>query len=204
MLVIRGELLKRYPNAVIYAQKAEWAAHRWRRSIHRRSARWSGSTPAEEANPPRDEAAHAALHGEDRARPLFPGLRSHRRRGARRRRHGRQRSAGLVLRHQGAAGRAALRVRRDGHRDRSSSGTTSPGIACRWRAGTSRALPPPGIQIPASVPPGEEEKEDQRKEDVQVRWDDDVSAAELAYILFQAPAMVAVHAAEMLPRKAPA
>jgi hypothetical protein len=51
------------------------------------------------------------------------------------------------------------------------------------------------------VPPGEEEKEDQRKEDVQVRWGDDVSAAELAYIMYQAPAMVAVHAAEMLPRR---
>ena len=26
VLVIRGELLKKYPNAVIYAQRAEWAA----------------------------------------------------------------------------------------------------------------------------------------------------------------------------------
>ncbi len=59
----------------------------------------------------------------------------------------------------------------------------------------------PAVQIPPASPPGEEEKEEQRVEDANVRWGDDVSAAELAYILYQAPVMVAIHAAEMLPRK---
>ena len=30
-------------------------------------------------------------------------------------------------------------------------------------------------------------------------WTADVSAAELAYVMYQAPVLVAVHAAEMLP-----
>jgi hypothetical protein len=55
--------------------------------------------------------------------------------------------------------------------------------------------------IPGAVPPGEEEKEPQRKDDVQVSWNAGVSAAELAYIMYQAPVLVAVHAAEMLPQR---
>jgi hypothetical protein len=46
----------------------------------------------------------------------------------------------------------------------------------------------------------DEEKKAQRLEDVQVDdWHPNVSAADVAYILFQAPVLVAVHAQEMLP-----
>jgi hypothetical protein len=43
------------------------------------------------------------------------------------------------------------------------------------------------------------EKQRQREDDEQVDWHKDMNAAEVAYILYQAPVMVAVHAAEMLP-----
>jgi hypothetical protein len=33
-----------------------------------------------------------------------------------------------------------------------------------------------------------------------VTWSKDMSSAELAYILYQVPVLVAVHASEMLPR----
>ena len=56
------------------------------------------------------------------------------------------------------------------------------------------------LAVAAASPAGEEEKEPQRVEDVRVPWDANVSAAELAYILYQAPVMVALHAAEMLPK----
>ena len=39
----------------------------------------------------------------------------------------------------------------------------------------------------------------QHDEDIQVAWTSNVSAAELAYILYQVPVLVAVHASEMLP-----
>jgi hypothetical protein len=44
---------------------------------------------------------------------------------------------------------------------------------------------------------------DQRAEDLQIKWNGDghaVDAADLAYILYQVPVLVAVHAAEMLPK----
>lgn len=62
------------------------------------------------------------------------------------------------------------------------------------------ALAPIGLK-PSPADEVTEEK-DQRPEDLQVRWDNKMSAADLAYILYQAPVMVAVHAAEMLPKDA--
>jgi hypothetical protein len=69
---------------------------------------------------------------------------------------------------------------------------------------------PPGSHIeiaaaPASFPlsaPGvaEQEKIVQHEDDKKVSWSHNMSAAELAYILWQAPVLVAVHASEMLPK----
>ena len=67
------------------------------------------------------------------------------------------------------------------------------------QGGFIRAMGGAAPAIPNAAPPGQAEKEPQRLEDVKVRWDDDASAAELAYVMYQAPVMVAVHAAEMLP-----
>ncbi len=59
---------------------------------------------------------------------------------------------------------------------------------------------------PASFPlitPGvaDEEKDVQYQDDKKIIWSHDMSAAELAYILWQAPVLVAVHAGEMLPKQ---
>jgi hypothetical protein len=53
-------------------------------------------------------------------------------------------------------------------------------------------IPPP--------PPGEDEATKQRREDSQVRWNAS-NSAELAYILYQVPVLIGVHAVEMLPKK---
>ena len=56
MLVIRGELLKKYPNAVIYAHRADWE----QRDVptgaidKKRPRKLRDLAPAQEANPPRD------------------------------------------------------------------------------------------------------------------------------------------------------
>ena len=44
------------------------------------------------------------------------------------------------------------------------------------------------------------EKLEQRVEDVQFHWNNSMNAAGLAYILYQSPVMVAVHGAEMIPK----
>jgi hypothetical protein len=41
----------------------------------------------------------------------------------------------------------------------------------------------------------------QHLEDKQLRWNADTNAASIAYVLYQLPVLVAVHAAEMLPEK---
>lgn len=46
----------------------------------------------------------------------------------------------------------------------------------------------------------EAEKEEQRGEDLKISWNKNMSSADLAYILYQVPVMVAVHGSEMLPR----
>lgn len=45
----------------------------------------------------------------------------------------------------------------------------------------------------------ESEKGPQRDEDIEVKWRREMNSAELAYILFQSPVLVAVHGSEMLP-----
>ena len=42
------------------------------------------------------------------------------------------------------------------------------------------------------------EKTEQRNEDANITWSKDMSSAELAYVLYQVPVLVAVHASEML------
>lgn len=198
VLVIRGELLKRYPNAVIYAQKAEWAVTDG--VVDPSKERSLVQIEAEEEHDPPREKLRTPLYMAKVEPELF--------------------FLGFDLTFDEALGGDGTRADEPGWffvikerpgEPRFGFDETGAGAVVVWNdlawnavpmAGENvSALPPPGIQIPGSVPPGEEEKEEQRKEDIQVRWDADVSAAELAYILYQAPAMVAVHAAEMLPRR---
>ncbi len=48
--------------------------------------------------------------------------------------------------------------------------------------------------------PDEQKKVDQKKEDAEIHWNQDMSSADLAYILYQVPVLVGVHASEMLPK----
>ena len=54
------------------------------------------------------------------------------------------------------------------------------------------------ITVPDPGTPDNDE-EQQRKEDSFVTWRSATDAAELAYILYQVPVLIGVHAAEMLP-----
>ena len=111
VLLIRGELLHRYPDALIYAVKAktlEGARHR-------------------------GEAA--ALPRADRPGHHVPRLRPDRGGGARRRDR-----PGLVLRDPGAADRAALRAGRRRAAARSTPGTTSPGATSAPRPARTSKL----------------------------------------------------------------
>ena len=65
----------------------------------------------------------------------------------------------------------------------------------RLRAGMSQyqlTVAPPSSEGPEEMA--------QHLEDKQIRWNADTNAADVAYVLYQLPVLVAVHAAEMLPR----
>ncbi len=56
------------------------------------------------------------------------------------------------------------------------------------------------IQVSATETVDDDEKE-QQKEDAFVEWSSTTDAAQLAYILYQVPVLIGIHAAEMLPDK---
>ncbi len=57
----------------------------------------------------------------------------------------------------------------------------------------------PSITANQPLESDDDEKILQQTEDTQISWHKDMNAAELAYILYQVPVLVAVHASEMLP-----
>ena len=195
VLVIRGELLKKYPNAVIYAQRARWQMLDGRpdpsqeRELDRSAAGARGPgvqrvlrTPLYEARVDPD----ITFFGFDLTVVEARGDSGEQRR----------RQAGLVLHHQGAPGRAALRPRPrargrdpDGQRPRLARHERSDHGFVPAGALTTITLKPLG--------PADHEKDDQRADDLKVVGAP-VSAARWAYLLYQAPVMVAVHATEML------
>ena len=87
VLVIRGELLKKYPTAVIYAQRAAWAMTDGTIDLTQPRTLVDEPTTRRGANPAAIKIAHAALRSQGRSRHLLLRLRPDRRPG-----QGRQRS----------------------------------------------------------------------------------------------------------------
>ena len=117
-----------------------------------------------------------------------------------------ERRARLVLRDQGAARRAALRPRRSAARqaamhtwnDLAWDDVGAGGRPERCVPATEHRRPSPST--PPTEPARPSEKHEQHGEDAAGRTGArDRRGAMLAYILYQVPVMVAVHAAEMLP-----
>lgn len=199
VLVIRGELLKRYPNAVIYAQAAEWERLP-NGDIDRARERRLVEVPAAEAgSPPRDKLRTPLYVAKVEPDIAFLGfdLTAVEARGGEGDKPADPAGWFFVIKERPGEPRFGFDV------------DSAPAVVV-WNDLGWNQVPMMGTfirpvggavpVIPGGVPAGEEEKEEQRKDDAQVAWNAGVSAAELAYILYQAPAMVAVHAAEMLPR----
>jgi hypothetical protein len=206
VLVIRGELLKKYPTAVIYANRARWQTTNGR--IDKGKARALVEPgPAEEDDPP-DSIIRTPLYeakvdpdiyffgfdltaeeaeGTPEADPGDPGWFF-----VIEERPGEPRF-GLDVESGGAAGGVkhhwndvAWSDVTVGAPPGSFLSTTAPGIVL---------ISPPGTDLDPVV--------QQHNEDRQILWDANVSAAELAYILYQVPVRIAVHAAQMLPKTTP-
>ncbi|MDV6348024.1 hypothetical protein R2083_10915 [Nitrosomonas sp. Is35] len=193
VLVIRGELLKKYPNAVIYAQKAKWqpisatnpAPDKKTERVFDDSV--PIKTPLYEAQVKPDIYFFGFDLTEEEARgnPEVddePGW-------------------FFVIKERPGEPRFGLDIDREGPiqvwNDLAWT-DVAPGISDGEFIDIAAA---PARSLPNTAPGGTaQEKAEQWKEDHLLSWTNNINSAELAYILFQAPVLVGVHAAEMLPR----
>ncbi len=192
VLVIRGELLKKYPNAVIYAHKAIWqpksetdpTPDKTKERVFDPSV--PIKTPLYEAKVKPDIYFFGFDLVEDEARgddtvDDDPGW-------------------FFVIKERPGEPRFGLDIDREGAiqvwNDLAWPDVV-PGVVDGDFIEIANA---PTRTLPSSAPSGEDqEKKEQWDEDHLLAWTSSISSAELAYILFQAPVLVGVHAAEMLP-----
>jgi hypothetical protein len=214
VLVIRGELLKRYPTAVIYAHRACWQ----RKTItpadndkdpclrsgpidNTQERRLAPLTPAEEEKPPRTKVLTPLYEAKVDPDIYFFGfdLTVEKARGGTGENPDDDPGWFFVIKERPGEPRFGL-------------DTEQPPKLQVWNdLSWPQVQPnPPGSYIeiataPATFPlsfpsAADQEKEVQYQDDKKIVWSRDMSSAELAYILFQAPVLVAVHASEMLAK----
>lgn len=215
VLVIRGELLKKYPNAVIYAHKAEWAEDE-HGVIDLAKIRKLVSLSEADENDLEDgqvDPANAKVKTPLYSARVAPDIHFF--------------GFDLTVEEvQGALGTEPDAAERPGWffvikerpgeprfgLDIDQKNTKNNWNDLSWHDVTllNGALDvggsAPEVNLQAPVQEAGEDDEsfqarmDQFNEDVNMEWSAQTNAAELAYILYQVPVLVAVHGSEMLPR----
>lgn len=214
VLAIRGELLKRYPNAVIYAHRACWQrkevteadrnpnVHPCEKSgaiDNTKERRLAPLTAAEENNPPRSKVLTPLYEAAVDPDIHFFGfdLTASEAKGGTGENPTDDPGWFFVIKERPGEPRfgfddtrtSALNVWNDlAWTDVQSGGPEDFLVIATSPASFS-------LQVPGTA---DQEKVPQRNEDLNVAWSHEMSSAELAYILWQAPVLVAVHASEML------
>lgn len=214
VLVIRGDLLKRYPNAVIYAHRACWQRKEvtpadWDRLPCDRSGaidntverRFATLTPAEEDNPPRSKVLTPLYEAKVDPDIYFFGfdLTVEQAKGGTGANPNDDPGWFFVIKERPGEPRFGLD-------DEAPAG----GTIQVWNDLSWPRIQPTGAFLdiaasPASLtvsnPGPADEKFPQFQDDRNIQWKRaDITSADLGYILFQAPVLVGVHAGEMLPK----
>ena len=197
VLVIRGDLLKRYPNPVIYAQRAQWQMTDGKidNTLERRLV---PLTPAQEANPPENLLKTPLYDAHADPDIYFFGfdLTATQARGERGDDPGDDPGWFFVIKERPGEPRFGFDVERG-------STDTAVWSDIAWSdvsvdSDSSFLLAKQSHLL--SEPAATDERREQWLDDSQVPWTVGTNSADLAYILYQLPVMVAVHASEMLPR----
>ena len=205
VLVIRGELLKKYPNAVIYAQRAAWPLKadgtidlaQERKLIELSDSESDNPLPAKVKTPLYEAKVDPDIYffgfdltatearggtGEQPADKDHPGW-------------------FFCIKERPGEPRFGLDIDPDN--------TPNLWNDLSWKDVMPGVTPGSFIQINNSTTainlspldlPEDAEKQEQRPEDLEVKWDKNMNSAQAAYILYQVPVLVAVHASEMLPK----
>lgn len=208
VLVIRGELLKKYPTAVIYAHKAKWQLNDDGTIDNTVERELEGfSSPAEEENPPRSKVKTPLFEAKVDPDIYFFGfdLEPLEARGGTGETQADLNNPGwfFVIKERPGEPRFGLD---DNPKEETETFNTWNDMTWKRALGTDTAgafiqITNATPTLTLTEPTGDvSEKHPQWEDDKFVSWSKDMNAADLAYILFQAPVMVAVHAAEMLPR----
>ena len=200
VLVIRGELLKRYPTAVIYAHRAAWQRKADGSIDPTKERLLEELTEAEEQNLPRSKVRTPLYEAKVDPDVYFFGfdLTVELARGGTGENPSDDPGWFFVIKERPGDPRFGLDI------------DQAPRLEVWNDLSWDDVLPgPPGgfLQITDSTTPlavvapsGPEaaEKLTQYGDDRNIIWSKDMSSADLAYVLFQAPVLVAVHASEML------
>lgn len=194
VLVIRGELLKKYPTAVIYAHRADWERNPDGSPNKAKPRKLKVLTPAEEADPSRDVVKPPLYEakvdpdlyffGFDLTAPIAKGTDT---------------DPGwfFVIKERPGEPRFGLDLPK---------AAPSPALHT-WNELAWSDVTKQGEFLTAGQPlrtlsnPGPGDNQIQFQDDQAFQWRPDTHAAELAYILYQVPVLMAVHAAEMLPKE---
>jgi len=201
VLVIRGELLKRYPTAVIYAHRAVWTLGTDGKIDASQPRSLAPLAQAEANAPPRtkmrmplysakiepdiyflgfDLTVDEAIGGTGQNATDDPGW-------------------FIVMKERPGEPRFGLDISRDGALNVWNDLAWSDALTGH-AAGACIELSSATATIPLVEPPATAANHAQWAEDRAVSWSKDASSADLAYIMFQAPVLVAIHAAELLSR----
>src|SRR5215217_1392403 len=213
VLVIRGELLKKYPTAVIYAHKAEWQRKEDGTIDNTKERQLVMLTEEELQNPPRDKVKTPLYEAKLDPDIYFFGFDLTIEEAKGETGEDPQDMPGwfFVIKERPGEPRFGLDIKREGEEDVNLWND----LACQDVMASAAA---DGIRnIEPSTPtitlkhhhcdpndplqnPELEERCIQYNEDKHLTWNKDMNAAQVAYILFQVPVLVAVHASEMLPK----
>jgi hypothetical protein len=202
VLVIRGELLKKYPTAVIYAHRAMWERTSDNKIDKTQPRKLSPLTPAQEANPPRDLVKTPLYEAKADPDIYFFGfdLTADKARGGQIVNGEEDPGWFFVIKERPGEARFGLDLPKDAPQT-----TFHTWNDLAWtdvlNTYTAGAFLRVGERTVALIDPGSASPaKPQYDEDSRFRWQASNHAAELAYILFQVPVLMAVHAAEMLKK----
>jgi hypothetical protein len=201
VLVIRGELLKKYPTAVIYAHRAEWEMLNGQPDKSR-PRKLATLTSEQEAHPPRDLVKTPLYEAKVDPDIYFFGfdLTADKARGG-------QEVDGVedpgwffVIKERPGEPRFGLDLPKPAPQSTIHTWNDLAWTDVLTDYANSTFLHIGEKTVSVTDPGGTDSEHDQYLEDKAFHWQADTHAAEVAYILFQVPVLMAVHAAEMLKK----
>jgi hypothetical protein len=204
VLVIRGELLKRYPTAVIYAHKAAWQLKQdgtINKTLPREPVKL---TPAQEENPPRDLLKTPLYEAKVDPDIYFFGfdLTAKEAQGAKGDEPDAKDRPGwfFVIKERPGEPRFGLDISRPANEPFNTWNDLAwtDVLVEKEHLQIKPGMPAKALTAPAPTQP--EAEKIQHAEDANIAWNPNTNSADLAYVLYQVPVLVAVHGSEMLPK----